>query len=47
MGTFSASLDTYVPGLLRLYRARKGAFGQKMDDLLDKLNRLVADHSPG
>ncbi|KAL7393813.1 hypothetical protein ABVT39_026793 [Epinephelus coioides] len=43
LGTFGASLDKYVPRLLRLYRARRGAFGQKMDDLLEKLDEQTSD----
>ncbi|XP_029904165.1 uncharacterized protein LOC115364162 [Myripristis murdjan] len=43
LGTLRASLDTYVPRLLRLYRARKGAFGQKMEDLLDTLDEQTSN----
>ena len=41
--TFNASLDKYVPRLLRLYRTRKGALGQQMEDILDKLDEQVSD----
>ncbi|KAJ4936119.1 hypothetical protein JOQ06_017643, partial [Pogonophryne albipinna] len=37
-GQFGAAFDKHVPCLLKLYRARKGAFGQKMEDLLEKLD---------
>ncbi|KAK9531033.1 hypothetical protein VZT92_010485 [Zoarces viviparus] len=43
LGTLSASLDKYVPHLLRFYRTRKGAFGQKMEDLLEKLDEQTSD----
>jgi len=35
LGTFGAAFDKHVPCLLKLYRARKGAFGQKMEDFLE------------
>ncbi|KAM9310641.1 uncharacterized protein KZ484_026485 [Pholidichthys leucotaenia] len=41
--SFRGSLDIYVPRLLRLYRARKGAFGQKMEDVLDALDEKTSD----
>ena len=41
--TFNESLENYVPRLLRLYRARKGAFGQQIQDFLDKLDEQVSD----
>ncbi|XP_030221873.1 uncharacterized protein LOC115550731 [Gadus morhua] len=41
--TFNASLDKYVPRLLRLYRTRKGALGQQMEDILDKLDEQTSD----
>ncbi|KAI9527312.1 hypothetical protein NQZ68_031449 [Dissostichus eleginoides] len=34
LGMFGAAFDKHVPCLLKLYWARKGAFGQKMEDLL-------------
>ncbi|XP_008293416.1 uncharacterized protein LOC103367225, partial [Stegastes partitus] len=37
LGTFRAAVDKYTPKLLRLYRARKGAFGKDMENLLEKL----------
>lgn len=43
LGTFNASLDKLVPGLLKLYRSKKGAFGQKMEDLLDELDDQVSE----
>ncbi|KAJ4936118.1 hypothetical protein JOQ06_017642, partial [Pogonophryne albipinna] len=44
VGTFGAAFDKHVPCLLKLYRARKGAFGQKMEDLLEKLDEKDTDH---
>lgn len=41
LGTFRAALDTHCPHLLKLYRARKGAFGQDMESLLDVLDEQV------
>lgn len=41
LGTFRAALDTYCPRLLKLYRARKGAFGKDMETLLDVLDEQV------
>lgn len=41
LGTFRAALDTYCPCLLKLYRARKGAFGKDTDSLLDVLDEQV------
>lgn len=41
LGTFRAALDTHCPHLLKLYRARKGAFGQDMESLLDVLDEPV------
>ena len=41
LGTFRAALDKYSPRLLKLYRARKAAFGQDMDNLLEKLDEQV------
>ena len=38
LGTSKASLDKFGPGLLKLYWSKKGAFGQEMEDLLDKLD---------
>ncbi|KAJ4932909.1 hypothetical protein JOQ06_029747 [Pogonophryne albipinna] len=43
LGTFGAAFDKHVPCLLKLYRARKGAFGQKMEDLLEKLDEKVSE----
>ncbi|KAI9540933.1 hypothetical protein NQZ68_035674 [Dissostichus eleginoides] len=37
-GTFTAALDEYCPRRIKLYRARKGAFGQAMENLLDSLD---------
>ncbi|KAI9533068.1 hypothetical protein NQZ68_026621 [Dissostichus eleginoides] len=44
LGTFGAAFDKHVPCLLKLYWARKGAFGQKMEDLLEKLDEQDTDH---
>uniref|UniRef100_A0A8D0CNF9 Uncharacterized protein n=1 Tax=Sander lucioperca TaxID=283035 RepID=A0A8D0CNF9_SANLU len=41
LGTFRAALDEYCPRLLKLYRARRGACGQDMENLLDKLDEQV------
>ncbi|KAM9375427.1 sterile alpha motif domain-containing protein 3-like isoform 4-T5 [Pholidichthys leucotaenia] len=41
--SFRGSPDIYVPRLLRLYWARKGAFGQKMEDVLDALDEKTSD----
>ncbi|XP_035805347.2 uncharacterized protein LOC118470478 [Amphiprion ocellaris] len=38
LGIFRAAVDEYTPKLLRLYRARKGAFGKDMENLLEKLD---------
>ncbi|XP_028296860.1 uncharacterized protein LOC114458644 [Gouania willdenowi] len=43
LGTFNASLDKFVPGLLKLYRSKKGALGQKMEDLLEKLDEQTSN----
>lgn len=43
LGTFSASLEKYVHPLLKLYRARKGAFGPRMEDLLETLDNHTLD----
>ncbi|KAL6462559.1 hypothetical protein MHYP_G00289810 [Metynnis hypsauchen] len=43
IGNFRAALDKYAPRLLKLYRARKGAFSQDMDNLLEKLDEQVTD----
>lgn len=32
-----------MPGLLKLYRSKKGALGEKMEDLLDKLDEKVSE----
>ncbi|XP_061924308.1 uncharacterized protein LOC133663658 isoform X2 [Entelurus aequoreus] len=40
--TFNESLENDVPRLLRLYRARKGAFGQQIEDFLDKLDEQTS-----
>ncbi len=31
MGTFKAALEMFTPRLLKLYRARKGAFSREME----------------
>ena len=43
LGTFNASLDKFGPGLLKIYRSRKGSFGQEMEDLLDQLDDQVSE----
>ncbi|XP_026001875.1 sterile alpha motif domain-containing protein 3-like [Maylandia zebra] len=43
LGTFNASLNKFVPGLLKLYRSKKGALGEDMEDLLDKLDEQTSD----
>uniref|UniRef100_A0A8C2GUI3 Uncharacterized protein n=1 Tax=Cyprinus carpio TaxID=7962 RepID=A0A8C2GUI3_CYPCA len=37
--TFRVSIHLHTPQLLKLYRARKGAFGTEMEDLLNKLDQ--------
>ncbi|GLD71628.1 uncharacterized protein AKAME5_002295000, partial [Lates japonicus] len=37
LGTFRSALDKYCPQLLKLYRARRRAFGQDMENFLDRL----------
>ncbi|XP_061604242.1 uncharacterized protein LOC133465436 [Phyllopteryx taeniolatus] len=37
LGIFNATLDKFVPGLLKLDRSKKVTLGEKMEDLLDKL----------
>uniref|UniRef100_A0A8C1PQT6 Sterile alpha motif domain-containing protein 3-like n=1 Tax=Cyprinus carpio TaxID=7962 RepID=A0A8C1PQT6_CYPCA len=37
--TFRASIHQHTPQLLKLYRARKGAFGTEMEALLNKLDQ--------
>ncbi|XP_035992475.1 uncharacterized protein LOC118563005 [Fundulus heteroclitus] len=39
--TWNASLDKYVPRLIKLYRARKAAFGPDMEMLLNKLEETT------
>ncbi|XP_022542665.1 uncharacterized protein LOC107197338 [Astyanax mexicanus] len=41
--TFRAAMDKYTTKLLRLYRARKGAFGHEMEDLLRNLDEKTSD----
>ncbi|KAL6479421.1 hypothetical protein MHYP_G00128540 [Metynnis hypsauchen] len=43
IGNFRAALDKYAPRLLKLYRARKGAFSQDMDNLLEKLDEQTSN----
>ncbi|KAK0151130.1 hypothetical protein N1851_007703 [Merluccius polli] len=43
LGTFNAFLDKFGPGLLKIYRSKKGAFGQEMEDLLDQLDDQTSD----
>ncbi|XP_034557898.1 uncharacterized protein LOC117825987 isoform X1 [Notolabrus celidotus] len=43
LGSFRAAIDTYCPRLLKLYRARKAAFGQDMESLLDVLDEQTSD----
>lgn len=43
LADLNASLERYVPCLLTLHRTRKGAFGQKMEDLLEKLDEQVSE----
>ncbi|XP_033998527.1 uncharacterized protein LOC117492386 [Trematomus bernacchii] len=43
LGTFGAAFDKHVPCLLKLYRARKGAFGQKMEDFLETFDEQTSD----
>ncbi len=41
MGTFKAALEMFTPRLLKLYRARKGAFSREMETLLEILDKQV------
>ncbi|KAA0725405.1 hypothetical protein E1301_Tti023674 [Triplophysa tibetana] len=41
--TFRASIHQHTPQLLKLYRARKGAFGTEMEDLLNKLDQQTTN----
>ncbi|XP_051945341.1 uncharacterized protein LOC127617417 [Xyrauchen texanus] len=43
LGVFMTAIDMYTLKLLKLYRARKGAFGQDMDALLDRLDERTTD----
>lgn len=43
MGTFKAALEMFTPRLLKLYRARKGAFSQEMEPLLEMLDKQTSD----
>lgn len=43
LGIFKAAVDKYVPGLLKLYWPKKGAFGEVMEDLLDKRDEQVCE----
>ncbi|KAL6456390.1 hypothetical protein MHYP_G00349340 [Metynnis hypsauchen] len=43
LGNFRAASDRYAPRLLKLYRARKGAFSQDMDNLLEKLDEQTSN----
>ncbi|KAL2083749.1 hypothetical protein ACEWY4_021522 [Coilia grayii] len=41
LGTFRAALHMFTPRLLKLYRARKGAFSRDMEKLLEELDEQV------
>lgn len=41
MGTFKTALEMFTPRLLKLYRARKGAFSGEMETLLEMLDKQV------
>ncbi|KAK0151160.1 Sterile alpha motif domain-containing protein 3 [Merluccius polli] len=43
MGTFGAALEMFTPRLLKLYRARKGAFSRDMETLLERLDEQTSD----
>ncbi|XP_048097574.1 uncharacterized protein LOC125293616 [Alosa alosa] len=43
MGTFKTALDMFTPRLLKLYRARKGAFSREMETLLEMLDKQTSD----
>ncbi|XP_021325697.2 uncharacterized protein [Danio rerio] len=38
-----AATDKYTPKLLKLYRARKGAFGHEMEELLERLDERTTE----
>ncbi|RXM95772.1 hypothetical protein EOD39_16486 [Acipenser ruthenus] len=44
MRTFHGSLEKHSAQLIRLYRARRGAFGDDMQSLLDKLDEQTSDN---
>lgn len=39
LGTFRAALEIFLPRLLKLYQARKGAFNQDMENIWEKLDK--------
>ncbi|KAL1270834.1 hypothetical protein QQF64_029850, partial [Cirrhinus molitorella] len=43
LGVFMAATDKYTPKLLKLYRARKGAFGHEMEELLERLDERTTE----
>ncbi|KAL2084915.1 hypothetical protein ACEWY4_020433 [Coilia grayii] len=43
LGTFRAALHMFTPRLLKLYRARKGAFSRDMEKLLEELDEQTSD----
>ncbi|XP_072554773.1 sterile alpha motif domain-containing protein 3-like [Paramormyrops kingsleyae] len=43
LDTFKSSLHQHAPQLLKLYRARQGAFGKEMEDLLNKLDQQTSN----
>ncbi|KAI5108918.1 bridging integrator 1b isoform 2 [Silurus meridionalis] len=46
LSTFRSSLHQHAPQLLKLYRARQGAFGKELEDLLNKLDLQVTIRNP-
>ncbi|GAA6074180.1 uncharacterized protein LOC101882900 [Tachysurus ichikawai] len=43
LGVFMAAIDMYTPKLLKLYRARRGAFREDMEALLERLEDRTTD----
>uniref|UniRef100_A0A8C1UMQ8 Uncharacterized protein n=1 Tax=Cyprinus carpio TaxID=7962 RepID=A0A8C1UMQ8_CYPCA len=43
LDVFRAAMDRFTPKLLKLYRARKAAFGEDMEQLLERLDERVTD----
>lgn len=42
LDVFMAAMDRFTPKLLKLYRARKAAFGEDMEQLLERLDERAS-----